>query len=281
MNEAELLFTDILNYDRHRLYTDKNILLDKGKRQLISQALRRRINGEPIQYIIGKAQFLGLEFKVNKDVLIPRPETEILVETAIKLGQGSRVVGDRLKILDIGTGCGCIAISLAKFLSNAEIYAIDVSIKSLKIAEENTKLNNVNIKFMQGDLFNTYNLQPTTYNLIVSNPPYIPTAEINKLQPEIRYEPRIALDGGEDGLDFYRRLIQKSPPYLKPAGFLILEIGDKQKEAIEKIFQKDDIFEIIDIVQDYNNIDRVIVARHPTLKDGSVSAYCGRKNQDG
>lgn len=261
MNEAELLFTDILNYDRHRLYTDKNILLDKGKRQLISQALRRRINGEPIQYIIGKAQFLGLEFKVNKDVLIPRPETEILVETAIKLGQGSRVIGDRLKILDIGTGCGCIAISLAKFLSNAEIYAIDVSIKSLKIAEENTKLNNVNIKFMQGDLFNTYNPRPTTYNLIVSNPPYIPTAEINKLQPEIRYEPRIALDGGEDGLDFYRRLIQKSPPYLKPAGFLILEIGDKQKEAIEKIFQKDDIFEIIDIVQDYNNIDRVIVAK--------------------
>ena len=265
MNEAELLFTDILNYDRHRLYTDKNILLDKGKRQLISQALRRRINGEPIQYIIGKAQFLGLEFKVKKDVLIPRPETEILVETVTKFVSSFRSKVLKVSILDIGTGSGCIAVSLAKLLTDVEITATDISNEALEVAKQNALLNNVEVNFIQSDLFAYSALRTAHYDMIVSNPPYIPTGAIDKLQPEVRYEPRIALDGGEDGLDFYRRLIPESPRYLKPAGFLIMEIGDKQKEVIEKIFQKYDNFEIIDIVRDYNNIDRVIVARHPTL----------------
>lgn len=261
MNEAELLFTDILNYDRHRLYTDKNILLDKGKRQLISQALRRRMNGEPIQYIIGKAQFLGWEFKVSKDVLIPRPETEILVETVTKFVSSFRSKVLKVSILDIGTGSGCIAVSLAKLLSVVEITATDISNEALEVAKQNALLNNVEVNFIQSDLFAYSALRTAHYDMIVSNPPYILTGAIDKLQPEVRYEPRIALDGGEDGLDFYRRLIRQSPPYLKPAGFLIMEIGDKQKDVIEKIFQKYDNFEIIDIVRDYNNIDRVIIVK--------------------
>lgn len=258
MNEAELLFTELLNCDRASLYLNRDSILNKEKLFSVSSALKRRIKGEPIQYIIGKTEFMGLEFKVTLDVLIPRPETEILVEAAIKI---TRLIGEEVRILDLGTGSGCIAVSLAKLLPKAKVTATDISPEALKVALENARSNNVDIDFFQGDLFGTCNLTPITYDLIISNPPYIRSSEIKKLQPEVQYEPPIALDGGKEGLDFYKRIINDTPRYLKKKGFLILEIGFDQKDDLKKNLQNSGYFEIIEVIKDYNNIDRVVVAK--------------------
>ena len=237
MLEAELLFTELFNCDRLSLYLDRRSAITKDKSTLISSVLKRRISGEPIQYILGKTEFMGLKFKVTPCVFIPRPETEVLVETAMRIvRQFASSPVRQLEILDIGTGSGCIAISLSKFLPNAIIDATDISAEALKIAQENADLNKVNINFIQSNLFNTYNLQPNTYDLIISNPPYITATEIDNLQPEIQYEPPIALDGGKDGLEFYRKIISLSPYYLKKDGLLIMEMGFNQAGAIRNIF---------------------------------------------
>jgi len=263
MDETELLFTEILNCNRLSLYLNKDRILGKAQTSFISGALKRRILGEPLQYILGKTEFMGLEFKVTPDVFIPRPETEILVETVIKLVESQKSKVTSLGIMDIGTGSGNIAISLAKFLPETRIYAVDISRNALEIARINARLNKIEdkIKFIQSDLFTTYDLPLMTYDIIVSNPPYIPGAEIETLQPEIKYEPRMALDGGKEGLDFYRRIIQVAPHYLKKGGFLIMEMGFNQKGGIKNIFQKSRAFQIIETIKDYNNIDRVVVAQ--------------------
>ena len=166
-------------------------------------------------------------------------------------------------IVDVGTGSGCIAVSLAKFIANAEITATDISPVALEISRQNAILNKVSerIKFVCADLFKDYRLRIQDYDMIVSNPPYIPGAEIAGLQPEVRREPHVALDGGRDGLDFYRRIIARAPHYLRKGGLLIMEMGFQQREAIENIFREPGIFEVTEVVKDYNNIDRVIVAR--------------------
>ncbi|MDP2905622.1 MAG: HemK/PrmC family methyltransferase [Candidatus Omnitrophota bacterium] len=321
MNEAELLFSEILKTDRLSLYLDKDKPMDKACGLKVSSVMRRRIKGEPIQYILGKTEFMGLEFGVSPDVLIPRPETEILVETAIRLSSVVRIpssvyrrpsfvnrnLSSTINILDIGSGSGCIAISLAKYLPGAKVDAIDISLAALEIAKQNAILNKVEVTFIQSDLFNVFrkrttndpstwfdfahhrslgvNERPldlvrlrspqvargkrttnderrtTKYNLIVSNPPYIPSDEISRLQPEIQYEPRLSLDGGADGLDFYYRLINDAPAHLEPGGYLLLEIGFGQESAIKNILQNSRKFEIIEVVRDYNNIGRVVVAR--------------------
>jgi len=264
MNEAELLFTDILKCGRHQLYSDRRISLAKEDAALISSALRRRIQGEPVQYILGKTEFMGLEFKVNPDVLIPRQETEILVEKALEvLKCSSAQVLQKRQILEIGTGSGCIAIALAKYMPGCNITATDISSDALELAKENALLNDVlnKIEFIQGDLFTPYPVPCTLYDIIVSNPPYVASVDIDGLQPEIQYEPRAALDGGKDGLDFYRRIIAQSPVYLRDEGFLMLEIGFGQREAVVDIFEFSSKFEIIETAKDYSGIDRVIIAR--------------------
>jgi len=290
MNETELLFTEVLNCDRASLYLNRQKILDKNISSKVSQVLKRRICGEPIQYILGKCEFMGLEFIVNKDVFIPRPETEMLVETALKYVsqcpshqrpsysalvhkcRSAQVNG--VKILDIGTGSGCIAVSLAKFLPEAEIFATDISGPALKVARKNAGLNNVDerIKFFQSDLFAGFRRRRISlrlmrvggfagYDIIVSNPPYIPKAEIGKLAAEIQYEPVSALSGGGDGLDFYRRIIRESPGFLKKGGFLILEMGFGQCENIKEIFKLCKKLEVKEVIKDYNNIDRILVTR--------------------
>ncbi len=262
MTETELLFTEVLNCNRLSLYLNKDTFLDKAKSSLISGTLKRRACGEPLHYILGKIEFMGLEFQINSDVLIPRPETEIVVETAMKIV--CRFAGlpvCRFKILDIGTGSGCIAVSLAKFLSHADITATDISFAALEVAKQNSIQNNVKVNFIESDLFANHELQITNYDLIVSNPPYIKTEEIDELQPELSFEPRVALDGGNDGLDFYRRIIDKAPRYLKEGAFLIMEIGFDQRIAIENIFQNSGSFKAIEVIKDYSGIDRVIIAQ--------------------
>jgi len=254
MTEAELLFTEVLNCSRLDLHLDKNRVLHPDEISRISCALERRVRGEPLQYILGKTEFMGLNFKVTPDVLIPRPETEILVETVI----GYVSSASYKNILDIGTGSGCIAISLANKLPGVKITALDISHQALEIARQNAVLNNVNINFIQSDLFENCQL---SYELIISNPPYVACEDINKLQREVQYEPKNALDGGGDGLNFYRRIIAQAPAYLKEEGLLILEIGFGPKCKIKNICEESGNFKIIDIVKDYNGIDRCLIAR--------------------
>ncbi|OGX15366.1 MAG: protein-(glutamine-N5) methyltransferase, release factor-specific [Omnitrophica WOR_2 bacterium RBG_13_41_10] len=261
MNEAELLFTEILDCDRAHLYLKKDLPLNKDKVSLISSVFKRRVLGEPLPYILGKTEFMGLEFKVTKDVLIPRQETEVLVETVLKIMYGVQSTGYSAKILDLGTGSGCIAVSLAKHLPQCQIDALDISDGALAVARENAKLNQVKVNFIQSDLFHNTHLGPSAYDIIVSNPPYVASQDLKQLQVEISYEPSCALDAGKDGLDFYKRIINESPKYLKPEGLLILEIGFRQRFFIEKILQDSGVFKIIELIPDYNNIERVIVAK--------------------
>ena len=260
MNEAELLFSSVLNCNRMSLYLDRQRLLTNDESEAIALALKRRIAGEPLEYILASTEFMGLEFKLSPDVLIPRPETEILVETVIRQARAA----DNAKILDLGTGSGCIAVSLAKFISDSKITATDISVKALEIAAANAGFHNVKINFLCSDLFTSLSLSQYKYDIIVSNPPYIVTEEIWQLQPELQYEPLVALDAGPDGLEFYRRIIDKPPDHLEKGGFLVMEMGFGQRKAVENIFKKSKKFEIIEIVADYNGIDRVIVARRQT-----------------
>jgi len=259
VNEAELVLTHVLNCDRLSLYLNKDRELDKDKSALVSSILKRRQTCEPLQYILGSTEFMGLKFMVDKRSLIPRPETEILVEKAIKIAASlARSTGKRIEILDIGTGSGCIAVSLAKNAKNCKITATDISPQALELSRKNAQLHQAQIEFIQSDLFSS--LSGRRFDMIISNPPYIPTPELKGLAREISFEPVLALDGGQDGLDYYRRIVSQAHRYLKRRGFLIMEIGFGQAGQIENMLKKSGKFEIIEIISDYNNIERVMVS---------------------
>lgn len=213
----------------------------------------------PIQYVMGRTQFCGLDFLVSEDVLIPRPETEMLVDTVLEVIKGARRKGKGLSILDLGTGAGNIAITLTKSSENCKIIASDISEKALEVARKNAILNKISgrVEFIKSDLFNDIEGE---FDIIVSNPPYVSRPEFNTLQKEVLMEPRIAIDGGEDGLDFYRKIISAAPRHIKDGGYLIFEIGYGQKTAITEIL-KDASFDIFKMKKDFNRIDRVVVAR--------------------
>lgn len=262
MTEKEILLTSILNCPRSSLYNGVLSLSDEQFKEL-ECALSLRAQGIPLQYILGETEFFGLTFKVDRRVFIPRPETEILVERIIEKVKSSYSQDElKVKIIDVGIGSGCIAISLAKSLSVAKITAVDIYPNALEVAKYNSKLNNVSqkLEFIESDLFE--NLEFDKQDLIVSNPPYIPSADIENLQREIKYEPRIALDGGRDGLDFYRRIIKDAPKFLKKGGFLFLEIGFGQHNDIAEIASKERELEIVEIVKDYSNIERILIFKN-------------------
>ncbi|MCX5708554.1 MAG: peptide chain release factor N(5)-glutamine methyltransferase [Candidatus Omnitrophica bacterium] len=264
MNETELLFTEVLGCTRAELYLEKKRILSREICSQISRVLKRRLKGEPLEYILGHAEFMGLEFAVNSDVLIPRADTEVLVETVLNYFTNFpdyRFQNPR--ILELGTGSGCIAISLAKRLSEADIVATDVSQAALDVAEANARKNSVegSISFFLSDLFASPRIAIEKYDLIISNPPYIKRDVIPTLACEVQHEPRLALDGGADGLDFYRRIFREAPKHLKAGGLMILEIGFDQKDELEKILSSLQIFEVKEIIKDYNNINRVLVLK--------------------
>ena len=211
----------------------------------------------PVQYITGQTKFCGLDFIVNEDVLIPRPETELLVETVIAFSYQSSAFS--LKILDLCTGSGCIAIPLTKNIPECKIVASDISEAALDIARLNAEKNGVcdNIKFVQSDLFSNITGK---FDIIASNPPYIAGYEFKSLQKEVLMEPHIALDGGKDGLDFYRRIISEAARYLDRGGYLIIEIGFGQKEAISKIIKDYGELKLLEVKKDFSGIDRVVTA---------------------
>ena len=211
----------IINYDKE---------ISKKQETIYKQYIKNLLEGEPIQYILGKQEFMGIEFAVNKDVLIPQPDTEILVEEVIKLLKQYK----KPKILDLCTGSGAIAISISEKVSEAQIYASDISEKALAIARINDRSKK--IKFILSDLFN--NIEDK-FDIIVSNPPYIKTHEIEKLSKEVQNEPILALDGGIDGLEFYRKIIGQASKYIKKNGYLCLEIGEEQKKQVKDIINNE------------------------------------------
>ncbi len=262
MNETEQILTDLLNCSRTELYLKHPDLSCQEKQKFLS-VIEQRKKGVPLQYILGRCEFFGLEFKIRPGVFIPRPETEILVETAIARTKDEGRRTKDVKILDIGTGSGNIAVSLAKHILNARITALDVSSEAIALAQENAKLNCVQekIDFVQTDIFSPSaicHLPSAIYDVIVSNPPYIKSADIENLQIEVRHEPRMALEAGKDGLDFYRKIIELSKKILKPSGILLFEIGFGQAPDIRHIIRDYAMLKIVETVRDYSGIERVI-----------------------
>jgi release factor glutamine methyltransferase len=252
---AELLLAHILNCKRLNLYLSFERPLTEEEINKYRELIKRRSKFEPLQYIIGKVEFYGIEFIVNPSVLIPRQETEILVETIIKQYDQN----DALRILDIGTGSGNITISLAKNLDNSFITALDISEDALKTASENALLNCVNqrTEFIKLD-FLAEELNKNDFDIIVSNPPYVSIDEFETLRPELKeYEPKIALTDYNSGLLFYDFISAKSNYLLKPGGQLFFELGKGQFSIVNEIMTKNN-FQNIKVIKDYLNIERVI-----------------------
>ncbi|MFH1540737.1 MAG: peptide chain release factor N(5)-glutamine methyltransferase [Elusimicrobiota bacterium] len=268
-SDAKVLLEHCLKLKSANFYLS-NKTIKNYEKELYKKLLLKKKSGLPTFYITGETEFMGLKFYVNKNVLIPRQETENLVEEAIKRfslpcsPQGIRRTHLPFFILDIGTGSGNIAVSLAKYVPNAKIVAIDISKDALMIAKKNAKMNGVSdrITFLQSDILNpTHRLQFTAYDLIISNPPYIKSSEIKKLQKEIQYEPKMALDGGKDGLNFYRKIIPLSKKLLKKNGFLMFEIGYHHSQKVKK-YMIENNFKDVEIKNDYSNEERVIYGQN-------------------
>ena len=255
--KARLIMQYILNKPRQYLIIYDNQVLTLRQEVNYFKAIKRLINGEPIQHITHQQEFMKLNFFVNEDVLIPRPDTEILVEEVIKI---ARKINAK-KILDMCTGSGAIAVSLAKYLDNVEITAVDISEKSLDVAKTNAKNNEIEnkITFIESNLFE--NIVNEKYDIIVSNPPYIRKDVIKTLTKEVQKEPKIALDGGYDGLDFYRKITHQSEEYLKFNGYLCFEIGYDQKKEVIKIINDEKKFTGTYSKKDLCDNDRIIVTR--------------------
>lgn len=257
MNEAELVFTEVLKCDRTALYLNRRKILAPDISRRIANVLKRRISGESVYYILGRAEFMGLEFKVDNRVLVPRPETELLVETALQML--SRCGRSCPSVLDIGTGSGCIAVALAVKLPSAGITATDISESALCVARENALFHHVHsrISFIHADLFPSQT--PRTYDMILSNPPYIASGVIESLEPEVRGEPLSALDGGLDGLFFYRRIIAAAAGWLTERGLLAMEMGFDQAESVRDIAEQSGCMRVSNILDDHTGKQRVIV----------------------
>ena len=264
MTEAELVLTHVLDCDRLSLYLNKDIYLDRNKSALISEILKRRIANEPLQYILGLTEFMGYTFKVDQRALIPRAETEILISSTLEKLKSIRKVTP-LKILDLGTGSCCISVCLAKLLPQALIQATDLSLAALQLAKENANLHKVKIKFLYSNIFSAFKKNQENFDLIISNPPYITTKELSGLAKEISFEPRLALEAGMDGLDFYRSIISQAGFYLNRNGLLAFEVGADQAQRVSGICAKQN-FDVLDVIKDYNNIKRVVIAKQKDFK---------------
>ena len=255
--KARLLIQFILNKSRQYIMVYDNREISKEQEQKYLQAIEKVIKGIPIEHITHQKEFMKMNFFVNENVLIPRQDTECLVEEVIQI---SRKIGAK-RILDLCTGSGAIAISLAKYIENSEITATDISEKALEVAEINAKNNEVekSIKFIKSDLFK--NIPKTKFDIIVSNPPYIKKEEIKNLQEQVQKEPIIALDGGYDGLDFYRKIANKSYEFLKYNGYLCLEIGYDQKIDVIEIIENEEKYSNTYCKKDLYGNDRVIITK--------------------
>ncbi|MFY9176564.1 MAG: peptide chain release factor N(5)-glutamine methyltransferase [Caldicoprobacterales bacterium] len=262
--EAGMLMAHLMGCERTYLYLDRERVLSPQQIQDYFNMVKMRVQRTPIHYIIGYREFMGLKFYVNENVLIPRPDTEVLVEYVINYCKN---VGDHFfKILDMGTGSGAIAVSLAKYIENCKVTAIDIDDQALLVAKKNGTAHGVGdrIEFIQGDLF--YPLKDKEDNLkfhiMVSNPPYIPTADIEELEVQVKdYEPLKALDGGREGLDYYRRLAKEAPKFLYDDGLWAVEVGYNQAHQVGDILRDQGCYHNIEFIKDLSGYNRVVVAR--------------------
>lgn len=253
---AKELLSYVLKKDKVYLTINSDTALTDTEYAEFTKYIEQIIDGKPVQYIIQKQEFMGMKFFVNEDVLIPQPDTEILVETVLDICK--RYGNQSLRILDLCTGSGAIAISLSKIL-NTQVFASDISTKALKVAEKNNVLNNSKVEFIESNLFEQINGEK--FDIIVSNPPYIKNEEIKLLSKQVQNEPYIALSGGEDGLDFYRKIIDEAYKHINKNGYLCLEIGYDQKEDLIKLIKQNENYEYENCIKDLSNNDRCIIAK--------------------
>ena len=262
---AELLLARSLNLSREGLYMNLHGQLKGGEKEVLGRLIQRRISGEPLQYILEHQEFWSIDLKVDTRVLIPRPETELLVEQSLFILSESRF--RRIPfILEIGTGSGAIAIAMAKERKDAFLVATDFSREALLLARENARSAGVQhqIEYVNGDLFEPFCVlkKKGPFDLILSNPPYIQRNEIHALAKEVKdYEPIMALDGGEDGLEFYRRIISQVPLYLRQGGWLLLEVGQGQSLRVSELMEEGGHFFNPECVPDLSGIERVVKAQ--------------------
>ncbi len=258
---TELLLTNVLKCSRIDLYTNYDRPLMSDELAQFKALFKRRLAHEPVQYILRETEFMGMRFIVDTRVLIPRPETEVLVEQVVKLSKQF----SSLKILDVGTGSGNIAISLAKYTDHCDVDAIDVSQEALEVAQHNVVFHccESKVKLYVRDILSTNVLLPSSqYNIIVANPPYISQTEYALLQPEVSdFEPKIATTDGHDGLTFYRALTKIGKEYLTPKGWIVVEFAYNQHGAVGRLFNKAG-YKNINIIQDYSKIPRVLKAQY-------------------
>ena len=257
---AEVLLAHVLAEDRLFLYLNYDRPMEASELAAYRACIKRRLGGEPNQYITGLQEFWSLPLRVSPDVLIPRPETEVLVEAVLEFLDKA---DPNVDILDLGTGSGAIAIALARELPAARIVAADLSMAALRLAQENAKLNQVDerISFVRGDMFGAIPGGSQKFKVVVTNPPYISHAEILELPREIRdFEPHHALEGGPDGLTAIRHIIAEAPTVLSQAGALFMEMGADQTENVSALVRESQRYENYRIIKDYSGLDRVLVA---------------------
>lgn len=258
IDEPEREFEELLCYclkvDRMSLYKRVKGLFDKNEAECLEKAVGRRVHREPLQYIVGEVEFYGLTLKIGHGVLVPRPETEILVDEALGI-----LKKPNSRVLDLCTGSGCVALGIARNLPETSVIGVDLSFKALSFGVLNSRMNSIkNAKFLVGDLFEPFSCMES-FDFIISNPPYIRSGDIATLQPEVcHYEPSMALDGGPDGLMFYRKILSNASAYLKKGGTIMLEIGFGQADNIEGLAYKYG-FRQARFIKDFSNIQRVAI----------------------
>jgi release factor glutamine methyltransferase len=260
---AEILLAHTLRVGRVDLYVQYDRLLEERELGRFKGYIRRRIQREPVEYIVGKKEFWSMNFEVAPGVLIPRPETETLVEAALVIVPEEAALSPS-RILDLGTGSGAVVVAMASERPGHKFYAVDRSREVLSVAQGNARAHGLdkNITFLQGNWFDPVHDQGAHFDVIVSNPPYIPTRELEKLPPEIsQHEPREALDGGLEGLDAIRLIVSEAPDHLAPGGWLLFEIGHDQWVRVEKLMSAAKTYMDIDVIKDYGGRDRVARAR--------------------
>ena len=254
--DVETLLQKVLGVDRLYILLNLDRVLSNDEEQLFNKFIEERLNNRPIAYIVGNREFMGLDFYVQEGVLIPRPDTEILVEEVIELAKDK----GKVNILDIGTGSGAITVSLAKYLENAKVTSVDISDIALEIGKRNAMENKVadRIDFIKSDLFSALD-KNLKFDIIVSNPPYIKREVIETLDKQVKdFEPYNALEGGIDGLDFYRAITTQAKDFLKEGGILAYEVGHDQSEDVSKLMEMDGYTNIY-TRKDLQQIDRVVI----------------------